>query len=132
MLKAISWLIKASAFALIVLVIANYFHVGEKTVSDQIKTHLAHAERSEVAGELKDWAHQITTDHKNGLAKKLDAEHKVQLISGTERTDVSVPRESAQPKINAVKTASEEIPSSERQKLRALMRELNTARSANQ
>jgi hypothetical protein len=45
----------------------------------------------------------------------------------------SVPRVHAQPRIapRVVKTANEEISPTERQKLRALMRELNTARASN-
>jgi hypothetical protein len=58
MLKAIGWLVKASAFAVIVLIIGNYLRIGNKTVSDQVKTQLSHAEQWDASGvtnEVKDW-----------------------------------------------------------------------------
>jgi len=95
MLKALAWVIKTSAFALVVLVLANYIRMGNKTVSDQVRMELSHAESA--AG--RTWVHS--------------AERRVQAH-----------------KRHALKMMSEEIPSSERQKLRALMRELNSSRGS--
>ncbi|MGZ3699951.1 MAG: hypothetical protein ACXVCH_17800 [Bdellovibrionota bacterium] len=97
MLKAIGWAVKVAVFAAVVLVLGNRIRIGSKTVSDQVRTGLAHAERSEIAGDMRDWATKLTQDARRGLQKKSLA-----------------PRE--------------EIPSSERQKLRALIQELNSSR----
>jgi hypothetical protein len=115
MLKTIGWVVKGSAFALIILVVANYFHVGDKTISDQVKTQLSHAERAEVVGHVKDWAHEISADQRDGIVKKVN--------SGVGKIAPFVKREEKK----IIKTADEEIPSSERQKLKALMRELNSS-----
>lgn len=133
MLRAISWLVKASVFALIVLIVGNTFKVGNKTINDQVKTQLSHAERAEVVGEVKDWARQITSDQKAGIEKKISAERNALLGASRNALANATKAEPAQarPKIAPRITANEEIPSSERQKLRALMRELNTAREAN-
>ena len=65
MLRAIGWLIKAAAFAVIVLVIGNYFKLGKSSITDQVKTQLSHAEHADVVEDVKDWAQQITRDHKS-------------------------------------------------------------------
>jgi len=129
MLKAIGWMIKTSIFAVIILVIGNYFRVGNKTISDQVKTRLSHAEQSNVLGEVKDWAHRVTTDQPVGSAKKIKAQ-RTGHVSENSKVRIAPVIDKDQPP--AVKTAAEEeIPSSERQKLRALMRELNSSRQTN-
>ena len=40
MLKIIGWIIKSALFAVLVLVLGNWIHWGDKTVSDQIKTKM--------------------------------------------------------------------------------------------
>lgn len=138
MLRAISWLVKASVFALIVLIVGNTFKVGNKTINDQVKTQLSHAERVEVVGEVKDWARQITSDQKAGIEKKINAQRTRAIANNGANEARANAHPRIAPRVNgkqyelrSTQTASEEIPSSERQKLRALMRELNTARDSN-
>ena len=135
MLKAIGWLIKASVFAIVVLVIANYLKVGSKTVSDHLKTQLSHAENAEVVGEVKDWAQHVTKDHRGGILKKTDIETGIAAAKAEAEPALARAKAALAP---ARKTASteagtvgEEISSTERQKLRALMRELNSSRGSN-
>jgi hypothetical protein len=129
MLKAIGWLIKASVFAALVLVAANYFKVGTKTVSDELKTQLSHAENAEVVGEVKDWAHRMTNAHRDGILKKSKVDRGEARTKGV----VLVPQQKmvSKPSATSVASTSEEISSTERQKLRALMRELNSSRTSN-
>ena len=124
MLKAIGWLIKASVFAIAVLIIANYLKVGKNTVSDHLKTQLSHAENAEVVSEVKDWAHHVTKEHRGGILKKAGIEN------GT-IAPVSEPVQAHAKPVIAPQPAIEEITSTEQQKLRALMRELNSSRSSN-
>ena len=138
MLKAIGWLIKASIFAVIVLIIGNYFKLGSKSISDQIKTQLSHAEPTDVVNEVKDWAHHVTTDHKAGIAKKIKAQTEAVVETAASLTsqkpriaNQNVVKASKGQRAETVSATGEEIPSSERQKLRALMRELNSARDSN-
>lgn len=125
MLKAIGWLIKASVFAIAVLIVANYLKVGKNTVSDHLKTQLSHAENAEVVGEVKDWAQHVTKEHRGGLLKKVDIESGVVAA----KSEAAVAR--AKTALAPAKTEGEEISSTERQKLRALMRELNSSRGTN-
>ena len=133
MLKAIGWLIKASAFAIVVLVIANYLKVGTKTVSDHLKTQLSHAENAEVVGEVKDWAQHVTKDHRGGILKKTkletgDAAQMSEPAQTRAKAAIAPARKTASTEAAAV---GEEISSTEQQKLRALMRELNSSRGSN-
>jgi hypothetical protein len=139
MLKLIGWLVKTSMLAVLVFAAGIYgMHYAQthpkslktqtqmtKTVSDQIKTHLAHAEsaESEVVGEIKDWAQHMTNEHRDGVVKKAKKE------SSAAAPVLVNEHASAQPRVapqGAPKSENEEISSTEQQKLRALMRELNT------
>lgn len=99
MLKILGWILKLGAFAALVLVMGSLIKWNGKTISDQLKTQLSSAERSETVSHVKGWA--------GGLIKD----------SG--KAPHSVRRPSRNP------DSSEDIPSSERQKLRQLIRELN-------
>lgn len=104
MFKAIGWLIKVSIFVVLVLILGNWLEFRGKTVSDQVKTHLSHAERSEFAHKLRSWAGDLTEDARVGAPRKISSETRTG--SGAARS-------------------GEDLPSAERQKLRALIRELN-------
>src|SRR6185437_1337274 len=122
-------LIKTSIFAAVVLVLANTFKIGKRTVSDQVRLELSHAENAaEMTGipktantfshDVKAWAHQVTADQKDGMLRRAKMEKS------------TVAHVLALRKRHAVKVVSEEIPASERQKLRALMRELNSSHAS--
>lgn len=104
MFKLLGIIIKSGIFALIVLVLAHVVKVGDQTISDQVKTKLSHAERSEIAGKVRSWAGKVSDDARQGF--KTQMKHTGQ-----------APRAAAAP--------AENISSSERQKLKDLLQELN-------
>ncbi len=98
MLKGIGYLIKLALFSVLVLILGNAVHWEGKTISDQIKIRMSHAERSDIYGSVRTWAEKLTLDAKKGALKKAD------------------------------QLRGEDILPSERQKLKALIRELNNSR----
>ncbi len=98
MLKAIGWLVKLAVFSVVILVLGNWLRWDGKTVSDQIRTHLSQAERSDTVSSVRKWAGSLVEDARRGTSR------------------LSNPDQFA---------SKEEIKASERQKLRALIRELN-------
>lgn len=100
MLKLISFLIKLSIFSVVVLAVGNRLKIGNQTVSDKVNTQLAHAERSELAGKVRRLAGQLKEDASEGFRNKVRSNEDL-----------------------------EKIVSSEREKLRALIRELNSSSS---
>ena len=98
MLKLIGYLIKVAVFSVFILVLGNMVHWEGKTISDQVKLRMFHAERSDVYETVRSWAGKLTLDAKKGAPKREN-------------------------RLN-----EDEIPHSERQKLNALIRELNNSR----
>jgi hypothetical protein len=107
MLKSMSWILRLSLFTLVVLIIGNIVRWNGKTISDQVKTQIAHAERSETLTTAKEWTSRLARDAKKGIEKKTGLILQPILTKEEGNSDES------------------KIPSSERQKLRALIRELN-------
>jgi hypothetical protein len=97
MLNLIANLIKFALFSTFILVLGNSIHWRGKTISDQVKLSMAHAERSEVYGAVRNWTERLTHDAKKSAARK------------------------------ANQVIVDEILPSERQKLNALIRELNNS-----
>jgi hypothetical protein len=102
MLKIFGLLVKISVFSLIVLVLGNWLRWDGKTISDQVRLKMSHAEESGVFDHFKSWTESLTSDAKRGFRKKI--------------SEASM---------------DEEIPSSEKQKLKALIRELNSSQKHN-
>jgi hypothetical protein len=105
MFRILGFLLKVTVFSVLVLVIGNLVHWRGRTVSDQVRTNISHAERAAWVGvdEVKHWAGRITQDTKAGATARKKAA-------------------SAKPEA-AVR--QDELQGSERQKLRALIEELN-------
>ncbi len=120
MINAMGWLIKITLFSLLILFLGNWIHWNGKTVSDQVKTQIAHAERSDIATSIRKWTGNVTHDVRHQARKP--ARH-----ASPETSDDTASYKSGEP---AEVTPMEKIPSSERQKLRALIQELNTSTSA--
>jgi hypothetical protein len=120
MFKAIGWLIKTALFAALVLVIGNLVNWKGRTVSDQVKVQLSHAERTELGEKLKDWTSDTKT-YRDDLVRETTHEAK-KLTHLRPHTAVAA---------NGEGEPSEQLPSSERQKLRALIRELNSPQDRN-
>lgn len=154
MLKIIGWLVTASFFAVAVLVIGNSFEVKNRTISDRVRTQLSHAEHQQIphvietteetVNDLKEWAKNLASKQKQGIEKRYTNERRAHALtkaspeSKAKQTRLPANTTSA-PRIappethkrNEKLTASsgEEIPTSERQKLQDLMRELNSSRT---
>jgi hypothetical protein len=123
MIRAIGWLFKTALFAALVLILGNSVNWHGRTISDQVKLQLSHAERSDLAGKLKDWTAD-TKPYRDSLKRETTREAK-RLIHLRPRPSVASNESSpgGEP--------SEQLPSSERQKLRALIRELNGPENRN-
>lgn len=100
MLKIVGFFFKMTIFSILVLVLGNSLHWGGRTISDQVRTTMAHAEHSDLFGIVRNWAEKITHDARQGYQNKVN--HSL---------------------------SQEEIPASEKQKLKALIRELNGSKS---
>jgi hypothetical protein len=112
MIRALVWLLKVSLFSIVILILGNWLKIGNRTISDQVKTELAQAERSEIASKLRSWASQVTTDSKMGSQIKARIE---------QYTGSSAGPNGGSPDHSSV----ERISQSERQKLKSLLQELN-------
>ncbi len=99
MLRLIGWAIKLGLFAAIVLVLGHVVTWKGQTISDQVKTQISHAERMDLVGQVKHWTNKTL---------------------GEERGAHGAPSNGKQ--------KDEQILSSERQKLKALIQELNGKR----
>ncbi len=149
MLRAIGFMIKVTVFAVLVLIAGNWFKWGGKTISDQVRTQLSHAERSDVAAQVKSWTKKMTDDARSGASKgpRSKAQPGVHTGAGNGSANSNSDRlsETATHPIEGVEVAQHEggkaaggtqatnapqvdqVPSSERQKLKALIRELNSS-----
>jgi hypothetical protein len=142
MLSAIGFLFKFALFSVAILVMGNWVQWDGETLSERVQAQLSHAERSDVAAQLRGWTKKITDDARGGVDKKArsrghvthaqrspDRHVEASSLSDRTETTAAAPQHTANPD-NAGHAATtvateEQIPSSERQKLRALMRELN-------
>src|SRR3712207_1722387 len=100
MLKLFGSLIKLTLFSITVLVLGNLLRWDGRTISDQIKVGMSHAEGMGITSRIRSWAHQLTSDAKTGFH--------------------------IQKKIDRMSLEEEEIAPSEKQKLKALIRDLNS------
>ena len=62
MFKILFKLIKLGVFALIVIILANWIRLDGKTISDQVKTQLSHAEKSQIVKDVKSWTKETTDE----------------------------------------------------------------------
>lgn len=114
MLKVLGLLFKFSLFSILVLVLGNVLSWNGRTISDQVRTSLSQVERaadkaggSEVVEEVKDWTGKLVRDARDGAGKRFSG-NKESAAATTNKAD-----------------AKEEIPSTEREKLRSLIQQLN-------
>ncbi len=131
MFKAIGWVIKLTFFAALVLVLGNWLEFGGKTVSDQVRTHLSHAERSDVASRVKKWATNLTDEAREGAKKRPLKNHAPAAGNTGAQTQSMAPAASSDQPNATAEAHVEKLPSTERQKLRALIQELNGSFSTN-
>jgi hypothetical protein len=115
MLKLVSMLIKLALFSVLILVLGHYIHMDGRTVSDHVKSHLSQAEGSTIARQLRTWAGSLAEDARSGHSR----------ISGVAQGLENKVGMKVEDNIRTSSAAAERAPS-ERQKLRALIRELNS------
>jgi hypothetical protein len=108
MFNAIGVFFRIIFFSTVVLVLGNWLHWGGRTVSDQVRIGMAHAERSDLFHKVQNWANHITQDARKGF--------QIAPFSGNSKGSSPL---------------SDEITSSERAKLRALIQELNSSHGKN-
>lgn len=108
MLNALGWIIKVCIFSIVVLILGNSIHWGKKTISDEIKIQMAHAQESSSFKSFKHWSETLLEDAKEGAKKKWNS----LTLKNTQTETQGLSEE-------------DEIPSSEKQKLQTLIQELN-------
>jgi hypothetical protein len=112
------WILKAALFSALVLVLGNVIRWNGKTISDQVKTKVSHAEHARITEQMKGWAKGLTSDAKMGSTRKSRSEEGISPIRQVAHEE------------REARDVREEIPSSERQKLRALIRDLKATPAA--
>ena len=102
MFKLMGFCIKLLTFSILILILANSLHWRGNTISDQVKIQMFHAEQSPWIGSIRTWAEKISQDAHKGIQKQTGQflEHHPARLQ-------------------------EDISSSEKQKLKALIHELN-------
>ncbi|MFZ9595645.1 MAG: hypothetical protein ACO3A2_06155 [Bdellovibrionia bacterium] len=70
MLRFIQFLIRITVMSLLILVLGNALQWRGRTISDQVKIQMAHAERSETFESLQHWAQKLSKEAKQGFFKK--------------------------------------------------------------
>jgi hypothetical protein len=99
---------KIALFSVVVLLLGNWIRFGGKTISDQVRTQMAHAERSPLVTTVKGWTERLRLPSETRQDR---IEHKINPAV-----------------LNSAAMRDEEIGATERQKLKALIRELNSGR----
>jgi septum formation inhibitor MinC len=149
MLNAIGFVIKLFIFSALILVGGNWLSWEGRSLNSHLQTQLHHMDRSDLVSQVRDWTHRITDDARQGFEKKnAHRTHshavvgknnsrlvatKSEMQSDAESSDTTETASSAPAPVSTrahaelQASAGEQIPSSERQKLRALIRELNSS-----
>ena len=117
MLKLFFGTLKLAALAVVILVLGNWIRWDGKTVSDHVRSQMSHAEKADLTGKVKEWADEAVEKGKRAVTG----------ARAEEKPRQDKPRAQAR---NGGKKRSEDIFQSERQKLRDLIRELNSFESA--
>jgi hypothetical protein len=81
MLRLLSFLIKLSIFGVVILMLGHVVTWKGKTISDQVKTQMSHAERMDLVGQVKTWTNDTLSSEASPRAKQKKDEQ----ISPTER-----------------------------------------------
>lgn len=138
MIRALSGLIKTCLFAAVILILGNWIHWGGKSVSEQVKTEMTQVGQSKAAGSLKRWGKQVKGDVAAEVTPKIYKEVSGKVVEKSTKlikaAKAKVKTIESQAGLDSAQVDSpsdgDKIPSSERQKLRALIQELNTSTSA--
>lgn len=86
MLKMIGWILKASLFTVLVLIAAHYLTWDGKTVSDQVRSTLASAERSSPAKSMQKKSQALMEDARETAARiGIDSRKRYEAIPDEDR-----------------------------------------------
>ena len=156
MLKVIGFIIKMFVLSLLILIADNWISWNGRTLNHHLQSTIRGAEQSDMLSQARDWTRQLTSDAREGIDKrmkhrshssaekravagKINRDDKIasqaQRAEDVESSDVTRTAAAAPSPalVNArahaelPNASGEKIPSSERQKLRALIRELNSS-----
>jgi hypothetical protein len=150
MLSALSWMLKLTLFTIAVLIAGEWIRWDGRTLAQHVMFGVGRAEKSDAidsaAGYVKDLARKITEDARSGFEKKAkspgrrsaaakDPAGDAQEEAITDRTEMRAAAPMEAPNANAAgaqsaraaatRSSEERLPPSERQKLKALIQELN-------
>jgi hypothetical protein len=128
MLKLLGFLAKTAVFSLLVLALGSWVRWDGRTISDRMKTQINQAERSNAADEIRAWTHHLgrraQDTLRDGFGRAVPRRWRSSRAASPAYTDRIETRASAE---NTAPPPSEQIAPTERQKLRALIRDLNPA-----
>jgi len=113
MLRAITFMFKFMILTVFILAIGNSVHFNGKTVSDHLQTQMSHAENSNTYQNARSWAADNLFRIKNLISNKL----------------FGTPIIKKRNRVSQTSLRPEEIFPTEQQKLRALIRDLNSESS---
>jgi hypothetical protein len=133
MLRAVRFTLKLALFAVVVLVLGNWIHWKGHSVSDQVRIQMSHAERAPIVDNVRDWAKHATQDASDvtkNVARNVKDDLKRKSAVWKWKTAVPSPELSARRSADDEESQAEgeDIPATERQKLKALTRELSGSR----
>ena len=120
MFKLVGFFVKIILFSAMILVLGQLIHWKGKTVSDQVRTHLAQAQRSTAAKKARGIVVDLADDVTIGAAKAKSAAQETVLSITHSNSGVHGSTPSA-----LDESLGQEIAPTERQKLRSLIQELN-------
>lgn len=136
MLKALGWIIKISLFSVAVLLAGDWVHWNGKTLSQHVRAQVGQAEHTNTAAYMRGLTRRVTEDAREGFDKKIkQLKLKTSSAEIIDRTEMqaAAPVSSMKgrlPEQNSGQTMArteEPIAPSERQKLKALIHELNSS-----
>jgi hypothetical protein len=141
MLKALGWMIKLTLFSIAILLAGDWISWQGRTLSQHLRGHVEQIGRTDTASYVRGLTRKVTADARAGFEKKTRQKDKARGANATQARQDSQTQESAEsreindqvesqaaaPRTHAIAHVEEPIAPSERQKLRALIRELNSA-----
>ena len=133
MLRALSGFIKLGLFSIVILLAGEWAHWDGKTLSQHVQDGLFHVEKSDAAAYVRGLTRRVTEDARQGFDKKMKQRDRAQGSAHASNEIIDrTPTQASAPQLqkselHAAVQTEEQIPPSERQKLRALIRQLNSS-----
>lgn len=130
MLNALSWVLKLALLSVAILIAGEWIRWDGRSLAQHVLLGVGHAEKSDAADYVRELTRKITDDARLGFEKKAKGPGRKAATttqeSITDRTEMQAAAPMAAPTRAAGGARAEErLQPSERQKLKALIRELN-------